>query len=90
MSKNRLSGNIDIDIVLKGGPKEGYTAECLDLEVVSEGDTKEEALKNIEEAIELHLEVAVADGIADQLLSRIRQKTKPEIREIHVAMPLTA
>ncbi len=36
----------------------GYTARCLELPAaISEGDTKEEALENIKEAIELVLEV---------------------------------
>ena len=37
----------------------GYTAQCLELPAaISEGDTKEEALKNIKEAIQLVLEVS--------------------------------
>ncbi|CAG0985344.1 hypothetical protein METP2_02234 [Methanosarcinales archaeon] len=38
---------------------EGYTAQCLELPAaISEGDTKEEALDNIKEAIQLVLEVS--------------------------------
>ncbi len=33
-----------------------YVAECLDLPVVSQGNTLDEAAKNIREAISLHLE----------------------------------
>jgi predicted RNase H-like HicB family nuclease len=33
-----------------------YVAECLDLPVVSQGRTLDEAVMNIQEAIELHLE----------------------------------
>jgi predicted RNase H-like HicB family nuclease len=33
-----------------------YIAECLDLPVVSQGKTLDEVTKNIQEAIELHLE----------------------------------
>jgi len=33
-----------------------YVAECLDLPVVSQGKTLDEVVKNIKEAIELHLE----------------------------------
>ena len=32
-----------------------YVAECLDLPVVTEGDTLDEATSNIREAISLHL-----------------------------------
>ncbi len=33
-----------------------YVAECLDLPVVTQGDTLDEATANIHEAIQLHLE----------------------------------
>jgi len=33
-----------------------YVAECLDLPVVSQGETLDEVVANIKEAIELHLE----------------------------------
>ena len=45
-------------IVLEVAEEGGYTARCLELPTaISEGDTKEEALENIKEAIELVLEV---------------------------------
>ena len=33
-----------------------YVAECLDLAVVTEGDTLDEVIANVREAISLHLE----------------------------------
>jgi predicted RNase H-like HicB family nuclease len=36
--------------------EEKYVAECLDLSVVTQGDTLDEATANIREAIDLHLE----------------------------------
>ncbi len=33
-----------------------FVARCLDVEVVSEGDTKEEAVANLREALELYFE----------------------------------
>lgn len=36
--------------------EEYYVAECLDLPVVSQGKTLDEAARNIREAIDLHLE----------------------------------
>ena len=36
--------------------EEKYVAECLDLSVVSQGDTLDEVTANIREAIGLHLE----------------------------------
>jgi predicted RNase H-like HicB family nuclease len=45
-------------IKLEKSDKGGYTAQCLELPAaISEGDTKEEALENIREAIQLVLEV---------------------------------
>ncbi|MEO8109993.1 MAG: type II toxin-antitoxin system HicB family antitoxin [Ginsengibacter sp.] len=40
-----------------------YVAQCLNVELSSFGNTKEEALKNLEEAIELYLEDAPADNL---------------------------
>ena len=34
-----------------------YVAECLEIDVASQGKTKEEAMKNLKEATELYLEV---------------------------------
>ena len=45
--------------------KEGkhYVAQCLNIEVSSFGDTKEDALKNLKEAIELYMEDTSIDGM---------------------------
>ncbi|VVB52266.1 Uncharacterised protein [uncultured archaeon] len=46
-------------VKLEESDEGGYTAQCLELPAaISEGDTKEEALKNIKEAIQLVLEVS--------------------------------
>jgi predicted RNase H-like HicB family nuclease len=45
-----------IHIQVYPGDEKGYIAECIDLPVVSQGTTVDEALKNIREAIELHLQ----------------------------------
>jgi len=43
----------------------GYTAQCLELPAaISEGDTKEEALENIKEAIQLVLEVSQEQALS--------------------------
>lgn len=45
-------------IVLEAAEEGGYIARCLELPAaVSEGDSREEALENIKEAIELVLDV---------------------------------
>lgn len=42
-----------------------FVAQCLNIDVSSFGDTKEEALANLQEAIELYLEDADADNISE-------------------------
>ncbi len=45
-------------VVLDKDADGGYSAQCVELPAaISQGDTKEEALKNVKEAIELVLEV---------------------------------
>ncbi len=46
-------------VKLEESEEGGYTAQCIELPAaISEGDTKEEALENIKEAIQLVLEVS--------------------------------
>ena len=46
-------------VKLEESDEGGYTDQCLELPAaISEGDTKEEALENIKEAIQLVLEVS--------------------------------
>ena len=45
-------------IILEKEKEGGYSAQCLELPgAISQGETKEEALRNVKEAIELVLEV---------------------------------
>lgn len=50
---------------------DGYVAECIDLNVVSQGNTIEEARKNIKEAILLHFESASDLGILEEILEKL-------------------
>lgn len=45
-----------------GTKKQCYVASCPTLGVVDDGDTVEEALKNIKEAIELYVECLIEEG----------------------------
>ena len=50
-------------VILEPQEEGGYTVQCLELPgAISQGETKEEALKNIKEAIELVLEVIQEDA----------------------------
>lgn len=54
-------------VVLEKSDEGGYTAYVPSLPgCISEGETKEEALKNIHEAIELYLEPVEDDWILDE------------------------
>ncbi|VVB97371.1 HicB_like antitoxin of bacterial toxin-antitoxin system [uncultured archaeon] len=45
-------------IILEKEEEGGYSAQCLEIPgAISQGETKEEALRNVKEAIELVLEV---------------------------------
>lgn len=47
---------MNVTVILDGNEKEGYTATCPAMPgCISEGDTKEEALENIKEAIALYI-----------------------------------
>ena len=39
-----------------------YVAQCLEVDVASQGESEEEALENLREAIELHFEPARPDA----------------------------
>jgi len=56
--------DMKIKVVLEPSEEGGYTAIVPSLPgCISEGDTKEEALKNIQEALELYLEPVEDDQI---------------------------
>jgi predicted RNase H-like HicB family nuclease len=55
---------MNLKVVLEPSDEGGYTAFVPSLPgCISEGDTKEEALKNIREAIELYLEEVEDDAV---------------------------
>ena len=65
-------------VLLEPAEEGGFVVKCLELPVASEGDTREEALDNIKEAIEGYLEVKA------ELIDR---KTKGEKAEVIVEAP---
>lgn len=50
---------------------DGYVALCPEVDVASQGDTIEEARKNLQEAVELFLETASPKEIEQRLHSEI-------------------
>lgn len=50
---------------------DAYVSKCPELEVASAGDTPQEALDNLKEAVELYLENARAVGIMDDFTASL-------------------
>jgi predicted RNase H-like HicB family nuclease len=52
-----------IQIRVFPGEQSGFVAECIDLPVVTQGKTIDEALENVRQALELHLEDEDAESL---------------------------
>ena len=55
---------------------DAYVSKCPELEVASAGDTPQEALENLKEAVELYLENAKALGILNDFAPSLLSPTK--------------
>lgn len=51
--------------------RDGYVALCPELDVASQGDTLEQALANLREAVELFLECASPQEVAERLHDQV-------------------
>ncbi|CAI1492299.1 HicB-like domain-containing protein [Thermococcus nautili] len=75
---------VKLKVVLEPQPEGGYVAYVPALPgCVSQGETVEEALKNIREAIELYLEVAEEMKL-QETLREIKRKNNVQIAEVSV------
>ena len=45
-----------IKAIIRPGEESGYVAECVEIAVVTQGRTLDEVTRNLQEAVELHLE----------------------------------
>jgi len=68
-------------VVLEPAEEGGFVVKCLELPVASQGETREEAVANIKEAIEGYLEVKA---------ELFRNKVKGEKVEVVVEAPSVA
>lgn len=64
--------------LLEAAVEGGFVIKCVELPVTTEGETKEEALANLKEAIEGYIEVRA------ELLGKSKTKAKRELVEITV------
>ena len=55
---------------------EVYVSKCPELEVASAGDTPQEALENLKEAVDLYIENAKILGIMDDFTASIESSNK--------------
>jgi predicted RNase H-like HicB family nuclease len=63
---------MEFTVVLEPAEEGGYTVQCIELPAaISQGETKEEALENIKEAIELVLEVRREQGSITGELAKV-------------------
>jgi predicted RNase H-like HicB family nuclease len=55
-----MSGQMQLQQTVKSfirpGEQSGYVAECVELAVVTQGETLDEVVSNLQEAVSLHLE----------------------------------
>ncbi len=45
-----------INAIMRSGDESGYVAECVEIAVVTQGQTIDETVRNLREAVALHLE----------------------------------
>ena len=45
-----------INAIIRPGDESGYVAECVEIAVVTQGQTIDETVRNLQEAVALHLE----------------------------------
>ena len=59
-----------------------YVSKCPELEVASAGDTPQEALENLKEAVDLYIENAKILGIMDDF-TRLSEMSRTSVKLIH-------
>jgi predicted RNase H-like HicB family nuclease len=52
---------------------DGYVSQCLEVDVASQGETEEEALANLKEALDLHFEPPQATRLPEVRTIEVRQ-----------------
>ena len=77
---------MDLTAIIKKGEKQ-YVALCPEIDVVSQGYTVEEALKNLKDAVELYLEEFEAP---EEIKSEGILVTHLRVKDAKIASPLGA
>jgi antitoxin HicB len=66
-----MEKEIMLSISLTKEHEGGYSVVCTGLDVASQGETVDEAVSNIKEAVELYIESAEELGIKDEVLEKL-------------------
>jgi predicted RNase H-like HicB family nuclease len=68
-----------IKAVIRRGEESGYLAECVEIGVVTQGETLDEVTRNLQEAVGLHLEGEnlAALGLADSPTLVVTMEVEP-------------
>jgi predicted RNase H-like HicB family nuclease len=68
-----------IKVVIRRGEESGYVAECMEIAVVTQGPTLDEVMRNLQEAVALHLdgEDLAAFGLADHPTLLVTMEVEP-------------
>jgi len=65
-----MESKLLLNVIMKQEDK-GYSVICPELNVASQGETFEESIANIKEALELYIESAEELGIMDEVLEQL-------------------
>ena len=65
-----MESQLLLNVIIKQEGK-GYSVICPELNVASQGETFEEAISNIKEAVELYIETAEELGTLDEVLEQL-------------------
>ncbi len=64
----RAMKDLVLTCIVRKERRGGYSSLCPELDVVSRGDTIDEAKANLQEAVTGHLEAAKKEGLLDEIL----------------------
>jgi predicted RNase H-like HicB family nuclease len=69
---------------IRRGEESGYVAECMEVAVVTEGQTLDEVMHNLQEAVALHLESEdlAALGLANNPTLSVTMELEPISRSV--------
>jgi predicted RNase H-like HicB family nuclease len=72
-----------IKALIRPGDESGYVAECMEIAVVTQGQTIDETLRNLGEAVALHLEDenAAEFGLRDRPSLLVTMEIEPSYAE---------